>query len=55
MDMKGAAAALSQIERNFGKGTVMKFDQGAITQVEMISARSFGPDIALGTADAARP
>jgi recombination protein RecA len=34
---KSLAAALSQIERNFGKGTVMKFDQGAITQVESIS------------------
>ena len=33
---KALAAALSQIERNFGKGTVMKFDQGAITQVYII-------------------
>ena len=39
---KALAAALSQIERNFGKGTVMKFDQGAITQVESISTGSLG-------------
>ena len=45
---KALAAALSQIERNFGKGTVMKFDQGAITQVEAISTGSLGLDIALG-------
>ena len=45
---KALAAALSQIERNFGKGTVMKFDQGAITQVESISTGSLGLDIALG-------
>jgi recombination protein RecA len=45
---KALAAALSQIERNFGKGTVMKFDQGAITQVEAISTGSLGLDVALG-------
>jgi recombination protein RecA len=45
---KALAAALSQIERNFGKGTVMKFDQGAILQVESISTGSLGLDIALG-------
>jgi recombination protein RecA len=45
---KALAAALSQIERSFGKGTVMKFDQGAITQVESISTGSLGLDIALG-------
>jgi recombination protein RecA len=45
---KALAAALSQIERNFGKGTVMKFGEGAITQVESISTGSLGLDIALG-------
>jgi len=29
---KALAAALSQIERNFGKGSVMKFGAGAIAQ-----------------------
>jgi recombination protein RecA len=45
---KALAAALSQIERNFGKGTVMRFDEGAIAQVESISTGSLGLDIALG-------
>ena len=45
---KALAAALSQLERNFGKGTVMKFDQGAIVQVEAISTGALGLDIALG-------
>ena len=45
---KALAAALSQIERNFGKGTVMKFGEGPIAQVESISTGSLGLDIALG-------
>ena len=45
---KALAAALSQIERNFGKGTVMKFGEGAIAQVEAISTGSLGLDVALG-------
>ena len=45
---KALAAALSQIERNFGKGTVMRFGEGAIAQVESISTGSLGLDIALG-------
>src|SRR6185312_9966534 len=35
-------------ERSFGKGTVMKFGEGAIAQVEAISTGSLGLDIALG-------
>ncbi len=45
---KALAAALSQIERNFGKGSVMRFSEGAIQQVEAISTGSLGLDIALG-------
>ncbi len=45
---KALAAALSQIERNFGKGTVMRFGEGPIAQVEAISTGSLGLDIALG-------
>ena len=45
---KALAAALSQIERSFGKGTVMRFGEGAIAQVESISTGSLGLDIALG-------
>jgi len=45
---KALAAALSQIERNFGKGSVMRFGENAIQQVEAISTGSLGLDIALG-------
>jgi recombination protein RecA len=45
---KALAAALSQIERNFGKGSIMKFGENAIQQVESISTGSLGLDIALG-------
>jgi recombination protein RecA len=45
---KALAAALGQIERNFGKGTVMRFGEGPIAQVESISTGSLGLDIALG-------
>ena len=45
---KALAAALSQIERNFGKGTVMRFADSAIQQIESISTGSLGLDLALG-------
>jgi len=46
---KALAAALSQIERQFGKGSVMRMgDDGAIPNVEAISTGSLGLDIALG-------
>ncbi len=45
---KALAAALSQIERNFGKGSVMRFGEGAIAQIESISTGSLGLDVALG-------
>jgi recombination protein RecA len=45
---KALAAALSQIERSFGKGTVMRFGEGAIAQVEAVPTGSLGLDIALG-------
>src|SRR6201990_1101232 len=45
---KALAAALGQIERNFGKGTVMRFGEGPIAQIESISTGSLGLDIALG-------
>ena len=45
---KALAAALSQIERSFGKGTVMRFGEGPIAQVESVSTGSLGLDIALG-------
>ena len=46
---KALDAALSQIERAFGKGSVMKLGtQGAASEIETISTGSLGLDIALG-------
>jgi len=45
---KALAAALSQIERQFGKGAVMRLGDGAINDIEAISTGSLGLDIALG-------
>lgn len=45
---KALAAALSQIERQFGKGAVMKMGQDALLDIPSISTGSLGLDIALG-------
>ena len=45
---KALTAALSQIERNFGKGSIMRLGENATAQVESISTGSLGLDIALG-------
>ncbi len=46
---KALSAALSQIERQFGKGSVMRMgDPGAIAEVDIISTGSLGLDVALG-------
>jgi recombination protein RecA len=45
---KALEAALSQIERAFGKGSIMKLGQDQIVEVEAISTGSLGLDIALG-------
>ena len=46
---KALAAALTQIERQFGKGTVMRLgDAGVARDIEVISTGSLGLDIALG-------
>ena len=43
------SVALSQIEKQFGKGAVMRLgDQGVIRGVETVSSGSLGLDIALG-------
>ncbi len=43
------SAALSQIERQFGKGSVMKMGDGSVSRdIEAISTGSLGVDIALG-------
>jgi recombination protein RecA len=46
---KALNAALSQIERAFGKGSVMKLGkEGKVVEVETVSTGSLGLDIALG-------
>jgi len=45
---KALEAALVQIERNFGKGSIMRLGENTIQKVESISTGSLGLDIALG-------
>src|SRR2546423_12408193 len=45
---KALAAALSQIEKQFGKGSIMKMDAEAIKDIEVVSTGSLGLDSALG-------
>ena len=45
---KALAAALSQIEKQFGKGSIMKLDAEAIKDIEVVSTGSLGLDLALG-------
>lgn len=45
---KALAAALGQIERSFGKGSIMRLGENAAIEVEAISTGSLGLDIALG-------
>jgi len=41
--------ALQQIEKSFGKGTIMRLGEGSSVQVEVISTGSLSLDLALGT------
>jgi recombination protein RecA len=45
---KALSAALSQIERQFGKGSIMKLGDNNTMDIETISTGSLGLDIALG-------
>jgi len=46
---KALAAALAQIEKQFGKGSVMRMDAGAVMEeIPVVSTGSLGLDIALG-------
>ena len=45
---KALEAALSQIDRAFGKGSVMKLGQREVVEIEAIPTGSLGLDIALG-------
>ncbi|HEX7156507.1 MAG TPA: recombinase RecA [Burkholderiaceae bacterium] len=46
---KALAAALSQIEKQFGKGTIMRLADGEVVEdIQVVSTGSLGLDIALG-------
>jgi recombination protein RecA len=45
---KALQAALAQIEKQFGKGSIMRMDQQAAGDVQVVSTGSLGLDIALG-------
>ena len=45
---KALDAALAQIERNFGKGSIMRLGQGKVVEIETVPTGSLGLDIALG-------
>ena len=45
---KALAAALQQIEKQFGKGSIMRMDSEAVTDIEVVSTGSLGLDVALG-------
>jgi recombination protein RecA len=46
---KALESALAQIERSFGKGSIMRLGQdGAVMEIEAVSTGSIGLDIALG-------
>lgn len=45
---KALDAALSQIERSFGKGSIMRLGENTLVEVDSISTGSLGLDIALG-------
>ena len=46
---KALAAALSQIEKQFGKGSIMRLgDSDVVKDIQVVSTGSLGLDIALG-------
>ena len=45
---KALDAALTQIERSFGKGSIMKLGQEQAVEIDSVSTGSLGLDIALG-------
>ncbi|MFN7309425.1 MAG: ATPase domain-containing protein, partial [bacterium] len=46
---KALAAALSQIEKQFGKGSIMRLAEGQVVEdIQVVSTGSLGLDIALG-------
>ena len=51
---KALEGALSQIERAFGKGSIMRMGQRTDEQIEVVSTGSLGLDMALGIGGLAR-
>ena len=45
---KSLEAAISQIDQNFGKGSVMKLGQNQVLDIESVSTGSLSLDLALG-------
>jgi len=45
---KALAAALAQIEKQYGKGSIMRMDADAVKDIDVVSTGSLGLDIALG-------
>ena len=45
---KALAAALAQIEKQFGKGSIMRMDSEVVPDIAVVSTGSLGLDIALG-------
>jgi recombination protein RecA len=45
---KALAAALGQIDRAFGKGSIMRLGESPVVEIEAVSTGSLGLDIALG-------
>ncbi len=45
---KALEAALAQIERNFGKGSIMRLGQGKVVEIDTVQTGSIGLDVALG-------
>ncbi|MEW6689441.1 MAG: recombinase RecA [Pseudomonadota bacterium] len=45
---KALAAALAQIEKQYGKGSIMRMDAEAVKDIEVVSTGSLGLDLALG-------
>ena len=45
---KALDAALQQIERSYGKGSIMKLGEGQVVETEAVSTGSIGLDIGLG-------
>jgi recombination protein RecA len=46
--MKAAEIAMQQIEKQFGKGSIMRFGEGSVEKVEVIPTGALSLDIALG-------